>query len=177
MIHNFKPFSENIVFFDTEFSGNKHDEASLLSLGMVKITGEQLYIELKYSGSVDPWVENNVLPYLNDYKVSNKIAERKIKKFVGNEKPYLTAYIYPFDYLYLEKLLGWDLLQELFHWPPIDFASILFGNNINPESYNIKDKNNFFKEIGIDVSDYKLHNALDDAKLLREVYLKMTSSP
>jgi len=44
---------------------------------------------------------------------------------------------------------------------------------IDPESYFPKDKNNFFKEIGVDTSKYKLHNAFDDAKLLREVYLKM----
>lgn len=39
--------------------------------------------------------------------------------------------------------------------------------------FDTEDKKNFFKQIGIDTSKYNLHNALDDAKILREVYLKM----
>jgi len=174
MKYKFKPHSNNIIFFDTEFSSNDHVNAELLSLGMVKYSGEELYIEFKFKSKVSDWVKENVLPHLNDEKVSRNVAINKIKKFVRNDKPYLTAFVYPFDYLLMDKLFGWDELQKLFHWPPIDFASILFGNNIDPETYYTKDKNIFFKRIGIDASKYSLHNALDDAKLLRDVYLRMT---
>ncbi len=169
----FEGFSENLIFFDTEFSGNNHKSAEILSLGMIKITGEELYIELKNDAPVDDWVTKNVIPALQSEKISKQLAYKRIKKLVGKSNPYLVAFIYPFDYLYLENLLGWDNLRKLFHWPPIDFASILFGNGINPESYYQKDEKNFFNEIGVDASKYKTHNALDDAKLLRDVYLKM----
>lgn len=49
------------------------------------------------------------------------------------------------------------------------------GEILNPEAYFPKDKENFFPKIGIDAGRYHLHNALDDARLLREVYLKMAS--
>lgn len=45
---------------------------------------------------------------------------------------------------------------------------------IDPEAYFPDDKKNFFEKIGIDAGKYKMHNALDDARLLREVYLKMS---
>ena len=96
---------------------------------------------------------------------------KKIKTFVGKQKPYIMAYINQYDVIYTYKLFGSE--EKPFFWIPIDFASILFGYGINPESYFPKDKENFFKEIGIDASKYHEHNALDDAKLLREVYLKM----
>ena len=58
-----------------------------------------------------------------------------------------------------------------FFWLPIDFASILFGMGLDPYSLNNK---KFLKKIGIDTQKFKhTHNALDDAKLLREVYMKM----
>ncbi len=64
-----------------------------------------------------------------------------------------------------------------FHWIPIDFASILFGFGVSPESYYHGDKNNFYHELGIDHTKYREHHALDDTKLLREVYLKLVSKP
>ena len=73
--------------------------------------------------------------------------------------------------MYTYKLFGSS--EKPFFWLPVDFSSILFGYGIDPEAYFPKDKKNFFKDIGIDASKYHQHNALDDAKLLREVFLKM----
>ncbi len=60
-----------------------------------------------------------------------------------------------------------------FNWIPIDFASILFAMGINPESYYRGDEDNFYRELGIAHTKYREHHALDDAKLLRQVYLKL----
>jgi hypothetical protein len=77
-----------------------------------------------------------------------------------------------YDIIYLYKLFKDQ--EKPFYWLPIDFAAILFSLGLNPESYYPKDKENFFNKIGIDTSNYHQHNALDDAKLLRDVYLRMS---
>ena len=97
-------------------------------------------------------------------------AVEKVKKFVGDQKPYAVSYVNQFDMLYWYKLTGGG--SEPFFWLPIDFSSMLFGWGIDPEAYNWQDRSNFYKQLGIDHTKYHEHNALDDAKLLREVYLK-----
>ncbi len=126
------------------------------------------------------FVKDNVLPYLKDIKVSREEARKKIREFIGGKESYLIAYVDSYDSIYWNKLFEIrddtkDDKNPAF-WMTIDFASILFGLGINPEAYNYKDKENFYKKIGIDVSRYKEHHALDDAKLLREVYLKFYQS-
>ena len=177
MKFTFKPYSNDIIFFDTEFSSNDPKTAELLSLGMVKMSGEELYLELKVNKPVSKWVEKNVMPKLTNDKISPITARRKINEFVGKKKYYLMAYVVPFDYVYLYKMLGYkDLNSMPFYWPPLDFASILFGNNISPKAYYNKDNENFFKDIGVDAGKYNHHNALGDAQLLREVYMKMVKT-
>lgn len=170
---NFKfvPYSQNVIFLDTEFSSLDPYKGEILSIGLIKLTGEELYLELKYDGPFDPWVKKHITPNLNSPKVSRNDAMKKIKKFVGKDKPFFVSYVNQYDAIYLYKLF--NKLKCPFFWLPIDFASILFGMGIDPEAYFTKDKKNFFKEIGVDASIYREHNALDDARLLREVYLKM----
>ena len=168
-----KPFSENVVFFDTEFSTLDPYQGEILSVGMVKFSGEELYVELEHDGVVSDWVKTNVLSGMTGEKVSREAARAKIQQFLGDSQPYLVGYVTSFDSIYFYKLFGTETSPA--YWIPIDFASILFGLGIDPESYYRKDKKNFFKRIGIDTSNYHEHNALDDAKLLREVYLKMSA--
>lgn len=168
-----KPFSKNIIFLDTEFSSLDPYKGEILSIGLVKLDGRKLYIELEYDGKVDEWVEKNIIPSLKEHKVSRKEAVQKVKEFIGNTKPYMVGYVNQFDAIYWYKLYkSAGIKHDPFHWIPIDFASILFALGINPERYNWEDKDNFYKEIGIDHSKYEKHHALGDAKLLREVYLK-----
>lgn len=168
-----KPFSDNIIFWDTEFSSLDPYKGELLSIGLVRINGEGLYLELEPKAEIDPWVKANVLPYLTGPKVDPKKAIQLIHDFIGESKPYSIAYVNQYDSVYLYKILKSMRLDNPFHWLPIDFASILFGMGFDPESYYFNDKNNFFKKIGVDATKYREHHALDDAKLLREVYLKL----
>jgi hypothetical protein len=168
-----KPFSQNIVFFDTEFSSLDPNKGEILSIGLVKLNGEELYLELEYKGEVDNWVKRNILPTLKETKVSRKEAVKRVKKFIKNTKPYTVGYINQDDAIYWQKLYrSIGLEKNPFHLVAIDFATVLFISGIDPESYYFGDKNNFYKKIGIDHTKYKKHHALDDAKLLREVYLK-----
>lgn len=96
---------------------------------------------------------------------------------MGDNKPYVVTYVTPFDVVYMHKLFeSKDIEDPPFNWLPIDFASILFGLGINPEAYHRDDKENFYNSLKVDADKYHTHNALDDAKLLREVYLQMSKS-
>lgn len=165
-----KPFSKNIIFLDTEFSSLNPYRGEIISVGLVKLDGSELYLELEFDGEVDDWVKENVLPLFCGPKVGREEAKRRIKEFVGKKKPYPVAYVDGFDSIYLYKLFTEE--ESPFFWIPIDFASILFGLGIDPSSFNA-DKEKFCKENGVNISKYKRHNALDDARLLREIYLKL----
>ena len=155
-----EPFSENIIFLDTEFSTLDPYEGEILSVGLVKLDGSELYLELEYGGPVSDWVKEHIMPTLKNPKVSREEAKRKIKEFVGNKHPYMVSYVNQYDTIYLYKLFRGDDIP--FHWLPIDFASMMFGAGINPEATLVKDVEGRYRE----------HNALDDAKLLKENYLK-----
>ena len=171
-----KPFSKNIIFLDTEFSSLDPYKGEILSIGLVKLSGQELYLELDYQDEADDWVKENVIPFLTQEKISRKQAVEKIKQFVGNRKPYMVGYVNHFDSVFWHKLCkSIGTTENLFHWIPIDFASVLFVLGINPERYNWEHKDNFYQEIGVNHRKYRKHHALDDAKLLREVYLKFVN--
>ena len=74
-----KPFSDNIIFLDTEFSSLDPYKGEILSMGLVKIDGEELYLELEYDGEVDEWVKENIIPNLRESKMSRGEAIKRIK--------------------------------------------------------------------------------------------------
>ena len=139
------------------------------------MNGEKLYLEIECDAKPSEWVKDHILPTLKGPKISREEAKKQILEFVGDSQPYMVAFANDFDVLYTYKLLNID--DSPFYWLPIDFASMLFAMGIDPESYF--DKDNAFnigklvKELGVDISKYELHNALDDAKLLRETYLRL----
>ena len=155
-----RPFSENIIFLDTEFSSLNPYEGEILSIGMVKLNGEELYLELEYDGPVSDWVKEHIVPTLTAKKVSRKEARKRIKEFVGSAHPYAVSFVNQYDTIYLYKLFQGD--EHPFFWLPIDFAAILFGVGLDPDSTVIE----------APAGKYREHHALDDAKFLRENYLK-----
>ncbi len=168
-----KLFSDNIIFFDTEFTHINPSKGELISIGLVKPNGDELYIELDYQGlEIHPWVKRKVLPYLTGKTISREKAREKIWHFIGEHnkkhKPFLMAYVNQFDAIYWYKLFA-DPKKHPVFWIPIDFASILFAYNFDPESLR---KEKFFKMLEINKEKYHQHNALDDARLLKEVYYK-----
>jgi DNA polymerase III epsilon subunit-like protein len=162
-------YSDNIIFYDTEFSTLDPYKGEILSVGLVKLNGEELYLELEYDGEVSEWVKENILPTLNQPKISREEAIKKIKEFVGDNSPYMVAYVNQFDAIYTYKLFGTG--NEPFYWLPIDFASILFAHNCNPA-----DLHGICKKLGIDYEKYHIHCSIDDARLLRDVYIKFTGN-
>lgn len=172
---HFTPFSENIVFYDGEFSSLDIHTGELLSVGLVKYTGEELYLELAYDGPVSDWVKEHLGDLLaSKNRVSREQAKEKIRTFLGNAKPHLVALFNQFDMAFWHKLFAGEYDTEPNHWAPIDFASILFACGINPEKgIDPHERELFYKKLGIDTKKYNRHNALDDARLLRDMYMAL----
>lgn len=171
------PYSKNIVFFDAEFSDFDLVKGEIISLAMVKMDGKSLYLELEHNGEVSPWVKKHVMPFLNKKKVSREEAIKQIWKFVGEDKPYMISHVNQFDAVFFYKFLGASGGKEKnpFCYIPIDFANLLFFTGQNPAHYFSRIEK-IKEELGLDLKKYRKHHALDDAKKLREVYLKFVKN-
>ena len=169
-----QPFSEDVVFFDAEFTGHDLEKDQLISVGMVSCDGKrELYFELEYdTKQSNQWVKENVEPYLTQSKISPKEARKKIREFCGNSEPHLVATVNQYDMVFWHKFFKGE--EEPIHPIPIDFASMLFAIGLNPAREIDGEKANFYAQFGIHLDDYHVHNALDDAKLMRDLYIKLS---
>jgi DNA polymerase III epsilon subunit-like protein len=170
---HFKPFTDNIIFYDTEFSSLDPYIGEILSIGAVKFSGEEFYCELQYDGEYSEWVTLNLLHTLTAPKVTRLEAQRLLKEFVGDSRPYALAYGNPFDTVYTYKLFN-GKEHGPFNWMPLDFASILVGLGYHPEIFKDDDYTKLATELGVTIKEGHSHNALDDSRFLREIYLKLT---
>ncbi len=163
----------NIIFIDTEFSDLDPYKGEILSVGIVKLSGEELYLELEYNGESSEWVAKHILPSLKEPKVSREVAEIKIREFLGDTLPFAVGFVDNYDVIYLTKILGAGKLP--FRWMTIDLASILFAIGVNPVKFQLDSAGarSFYRKLGIDMKKYRQHHALDDAKLLRDVWIKL----
>ena len=86
----------------------------------------------------------------------------------------MVGFVVNYDVIYLTMLFGAGKLP--FKWMTVDFASVLFAMGINPVKFQQDNDSakTFYKKLGIDTKKFKHHHALDDARLLREVWIKMT---
>jgi DNA polymerase III epsilon subunit-like protein len=164
---------QNIIFIDTEFSDLDPYKGEILSVGIVKQSGEELYLELDYDGESSDWVNKNILPLLTEKKVSKEDAPKLIRSFLGDALPFAVAFVDNYDLIYLTKIFGAGNLP--FRWMTVDFASILFAIGVNPVKFQLDSAGarSFYKKLGIDMKKYRQHHALDDAKLLRDVWMKI----
>jgi hypothetical protein len=172
-----EPFEKkNIIFIDTEFSDLDPYKGELLSVGIIKLNGEELYIELEHNGTGSEWVLEHIFPTLSEPKVTRREAQDLIKEFIGDAMPFAVGFVDNYDAIYLTKLYGAGNLP--FRWMTIDFASILFALGVNPVKYQLDSSGakSFYRKLGIDMKQYRRHHALDDAKLLRDVWIKLVAS-
>lgn len=168
-----RAFSDDIIFGDAEFTSLDPVEGEILSLALVKPSGEEFSVELETPENtpVDPWVREHVFPHLSGEKVSREEACERIRTFVGDSNPFLVTYVNQFDVVFLHKLFG--LNQWPFRWLPLDFASMLFSAGYDPEKLFDADKA-LSRSLDIPRSEaHRVHEALNDARLLRDVYTKL----
>ena len=162
------PYSDNVIFVDTEFSGLEFYLGDLISIGLVKLNGEELYLELDYSGPVNEFVQREVLPKLTGPKVPASEAVARIAEFVGDRKPYMVSDGGHYDVLYVNKLFG--IAGQPFNWVPLELTSMLFSHGIRPRIDELA------ASLGVDRTRFRNDHALDDARFLREIYLRATPS-
>ena len=100
----------------------------------------------------------------------------KINEFLGDTKPHLVADWDKFDTTFLYKLydIGEHNPKEMkWNWNSVDFRSVLFALGVDPSKMSTTHEGNLYQELGINHKGYREHHALDDAKLLRDVYLEL----
>lgn len=139
------------IFFDTEFieDGKTID---LISIGLVKESGETLYLENKECdhSKASEWVKENVLPHLTGRTFSREEIAEKVKDFAG-QSPEFWGYYADYDWVVLCQLFGtmMDLPRDK-DWPMYcrDLKQLCdsLGNPKLPEQESTE------------------HNALEDAK-------------
>lgn len=144
------------IWFDTEFyeDGRTID---LISLGAVCEDGTEFYAEVEGVDITDPWLVDNVKPYLTGPKISRAELADQFYSFVisKTDKPEFWAYYADYDWVVLCQLYGRmidlpkgfpmfcrDLKQEL----------VLYGNPVIP------------------IDNSQEHNALADARWTREAH-------
>ena len=165
--------NDHLIFFDTEFTDLDHKKGELISIGLVKMTGETLYLELPFSGEAHPWVVEHVIPTLSGSLTPIKEAREKLWDFFGgmdvsaDKRPMLVAYVNQFDAVYWYDLFG-SPKDHPAYWIPLDFASMLFAWGYHP---NAMGDTRFLNDLGVSRAAYTHHNALSDAQFLRDVYM------
>ncbi len=169
----FTPFSDDVVFFDAEFTGIDACTNDLISVGMISLDGEkELYFELPYNESkLSDWTREHVVPYLTGETITHEQARVAIRRFCGHSEPHLVATVNQRDMAFFHALF--NDTDEPINRIPIDFATILFAMGLNPARTIDDKKEKFYKNFGINLSDYEMHNALEDTRLMRDLYVKL----
>ena len=145
-------------FLDTEYNGWG---GALLSLALVPDDGEELYLTLDWSGALDPWVEKNVIPYLDmvsDPLVSPRLsrpdAARTVAHYLAGDPEPLIVADWPEDIAQFNMLLvtGAGVMVEV---PPLTFKFLELSGFSTAANSKVP------------------HNALHDARSLRDHVLSL----
>lgn len=147
---------------DAEFSTIDPNIGEIISIAFVKPTGEELYLEIEHDPkTLDDWVKENIIPRLDGNFVSKTDAKQQIDDFIGKDHPYVISYINHFDVVFYWRTFGLpEILPTYDQWFPLDLATLIFFNGIDPRKYLHRKTN-------------EQHNALTDARLLKESYEKL----
>ena len=140
-------------FLDTEYNGWG---GALLSLALVPDDGEELYLTLDWAGALDPWVERNVITYLDTVpeplvspRLGRPDAARTIAHYLaGDPDPTIVA-DWPEDIAQMSMLLltGPGTMVEV---PPLTFRFVALSGFSTAANSKVP------------------HNALHDARALRD---------
>jgi hypothetical protein len=145
-------------FLDTEYNGWG---GALLSLALVPEDGEELYLTLDWDGTLDEWVERNVVPYLDtvpDSLVSPRLtrvdAARMIAHYLAGDPDPLIVADWPEDIAYFSALLvtGPGVMAEI---PRLRFEFVALAGFSTAANSKVA------------------HNALHDARSLRDHVLAL----
>jgi hypothetical protein len=145
-------------FLDTEYNGWA---GALLSLALVPDDGEELYLTLDWHGQLEPWVERNVVPYLDSVadsfvspRMSRADAARTIAHYLAGDPEPLIVADWPEDLALFNALLitGPGVMAEV---PGLRFQFVPLSGFSTAANSKVP------------------HNALHDARALRDHVLSL----
>ena len=145
-------------FLDTEYNGWG---GALLSLALVPDDGEELYLTLDWEGTLEQWVERNVVPYLDSVpqslvspRMSRADAARAVAHYLAGDRDPLIVADWPEDIALFNALLvtGPGLMAEV---PPMRFQFMPLSGFSTAANSRVP------------------HNALHDARALRDHVLSL----
>ena len=145
-------------FLDTEYNGWG---GALLSLALVPDDGEELYLTLDWNGALEPWVEKNVIPYLDMVsdslvlpRLSRADAARLLAHYLAGDPEPLIVADWPEDIAQFNMLLvtGAGVMVEV---PPLTFKFLELSGFSTAANSKVP------------------HNALHDARALRHHVLSL----
>lgn len=176
------------IFFDTEFTG-LHQNTTLISIGLISECGKTFYAELTdYDKSqIDIWLQKNVIENLllrtynidEDYKpYDNNVIIKGDKVLVQKS---LSHWLHQFkeievwsdclsyDWVLFCQLFGHALeIPENVYYIPFDICTLFKIKGIDPD-INREDFADF-------KTNSRKHNALHDARVIRECFFKLQES-
>lgn len=161
-----------VVFMDSEFTGLSATGTKMLSVAFITDTGKELYLEIDQTNEdADSWVKENVIPLLKEEKVSEEEAKERIKSFIKEEygegdnlKPIMVSDVNQFDWMGVCGLFG--VRDVPFFYIPMDLTAMLWKHNIDLDINRFE----LAEKLGVDVSTFKQHNALEDTKVLKATW-------
>jgi DNA polymerase III epsilon subunit-like protein len=176
------------VFIDAEFTG-EHSKTTLVSLGLVDLDGNELYLTLNdYDlDQVTDWLKDNVLINIDKgLRISSKQAYEKmsnwLEKYSDGEDVSIVSAGLGADWILMAELYKWSVPGEkyfhgLYHLPKflnhgkhLDLRSLFSVAGYNPDIDRVKFASK--KEFTGD-----RHNAIYDARIVRDCFIKLLSSP
>ena len=145
-------------FLDTEYNGWG---GMLLSLALVPEDGDELYLTLDWEGTLEEWVERNVVPYLDSVpemlispRLSRADAARAVSHYLAGDPEPLIVADWPEDIALFNALLltGPGTMVEV---PPLKFHFMELTGFSTAANSKVP------------------HNALHDARSLRDHVLTL----
>ena len=168
------------IFFDTEFTG-LHKNTTLISIGLVSEDGRSFYAELSDydENQVDDWIQENVIDNLKPLDTTWN-ANQDAWEFVGNTQRVSEALrrwlaqfgnvemwsdCLAYDWVLFNQIWGHAFnIPKTIYYIPFDLCTLFKVKGIDPDVSR--------EEYSGMTKGSQKHNALWDAKVIRECYLK-----
>jgi len=171
------------VFFDTEFTG-LHQNTTLISIGLVTQDDDKFYAEFTDydKNQVDDWIQENVIDNLWNGIVKDPTVEKRydyvnsttkrikiyledwFEKISDGEKLEMWSDCYAYDWMLFNQLFGHAFnIPKCIYYIPFDISTLMKIKNVDPD---------INREEFVNITGPK-HNALHDAKVIRECYNKL----
>ena len=187
------------IFFDTEFTG-LHQNTTLISIGLVSECGKTFYAEFNDYDfkQVDDWLKENVINNLQYNGIFQKLDETKnsisYKSTTENIKEKLTTWLEQFSEVEIWSdclSYDWVLFNQIFghafnipknvYYIPFDICTLFYAKGIDADISREKFVSNTFSESGEplffdaegNMIEKQKHNALWDAKIIRQCFVKL----